>query len=574
MRRFRRFLLFLGVLLSCADVVWAVSIPDAGRIFREQKELAPRVPEQLAPPEGEEEERQEVSEDGPRVLVKGFRFTGFDGIVDEAALQGLVKEAVGKEQSLADLRRLTRRVAAYLREKNFLLARAYLPRQDVTEGIVEIAVIAGRSEGEATILPDGSRRLRDSVLRGLIGAGVRPGEPLRGDDLERAVLLMNDIPGISARGILEQGDTPGTTRVLIEAVEGPLFGGNASVDNFGNRYTGALRGATQIVFNDALGLGDELRLGVTGAEDFYSGAVSYSLPVGSSGLRAGVGYSGLYYELGKEFSALDADGRADALSFSLHYPLVRTRAFSFWQGFTYAYRDLEDRIENDVVRDHELSLATFEWIVSASDRFGGGGLTSARVGFTVGGLKLGIDADAAADAAGPGSEGRFSKFTYSFSRLQRLTNHLTAFGALNGQFASQNLDSSEKFILGGPTAVRAYPVGEAAGDEGHSLTLELRYDLPVTPRWSDIQLVTFFDAGNITLYADPWNNAVISATGENDYWLYGGGFGVNLGKAGRYALRTSFAHTLGNNPGRSLEGNNADGKDGDSRAWVQGVVWF
>jgi len=574
MLRFGRFILFLGVLLSCADVVWAVSIPDAGRIFREQKELAPQLPERLPPSEGEEDEGQKVSDDGARVLVKGFRFTGIDGLADEAALQELVKEAVDKEQSLADLQQLARRVATYLREKNFLLARAYLPEQDVTEGIVEIAVIAGRVEGEATLLPDPTRRLRDSVLSGFVNAGIQPGEPLRGDGLERSILLINDIPGLSARGVLERGDTPGTTRVLIEAVEGPLFGGNASVDNFGNRYTGTLRGTTQVTLNDALGLGDELRLGVTGAEDFYSGAVNFALPIGSSGLRAGVGYSALYYELGKEFSALDADGRADSLSLSLQYPFVRTRAFSFWQGFTYAYRDLEDRIDRDVVRDHELHLATFEWTLSASDRFGGGGLTSARAGFTIGGLKLGIGADAAADAAGPDSEGRFSKFTYSFSRLQRLTNQLTAFGALNGQFASQNLDSSEKFILGGPTAVRAYPVGEAAGDEGHSLTLELRYDLPVMSRWSDIQLVTFFDAGNITFYADPWNNAVISATGENDYWLYGGGFGVNLGKVGRYALRTSFAHTLGNNPGRSLDGNNADGKDGDSRAWVQGVVWF
>lgn len=574
MLRFWRFLLFLGVLFLWADVVWAVSIPDAGRIFREQKELAPRLPERITQPEAEEEERQRVSEDGSKVLVKGFRFTGLDGIADEAALQELVKEAVGKEQSLDDLRRLARRVVVHLREKNFLLARAYLPEQDVTEGIVEIAVIAGRVEGEANILSDGSRRLRDSVLRGLADAGVRSGEPLRGDAMERVILLMNDLPGISARGILERGNSPGTTRVLIEAVEGPLFGGNVAVDNFGNRFTGALRGATQIAFNDALGLGDELRLGLTGAENFYSGAVGYTLPIGSSGLRARVGYSGLYYELGKEFSVLDADGRTDSLSLGMQYPFARTRAFSFWQGFTYVYRDLEDRIDKDVVRDHELHLATFEWLVSASDRFGGGGLTSARAGFTVGGLKLGIAADAAADAAGPDSEGRFSKFTYSLSRLQRLTNRLTAFGALNGQFASQNLDSSEKFILGGPTAVRAYPVGEAAGDEGHSLTLELRYELPVTPRWTDIQLVTFFDAGNITLYADPWENAVISATGENDYWLYGGGCGVNLGKAGRYAMRTSFAHTFGNNPGRSIEGNNADGKDGDSRVWVQGVVWF
>ena len=45
---------------------------------------------------------------------------------------------------------------------------------------------------------------------------------------------------------------------------------------------------------------------------------------------------------------------------------------------------------------------------------------------------------------------------------------------MRGQLAFDNLDSSEKMELGGAYGVRAYPEGEAFGDEGYIATAEAR----------------------------------------------------------------------------------------------------
>jgi hemolysin activation/secretion protein len=88
--------------------------------------------------------------------------------------------------------------------------------------------------------------------------------------------------------------------------------------------------------------------------------------------------------------------------------------------------------------------------------------------------------------------------------------------ALAGQQASKNLDSSEKFSLGGPTNVRAYPTGEASGDEGWRGTLELRHSLAAS-----VQGVLFYDFGSVKINKTPF--AILA----NDRQLAGAGFGVN-----------------------------------------------
>lgn len=106
------------------------------------------------------------------------------------------------------------------------------------------------------------------------------------------------------------------------------------------------------------------------------------------------------------------------------------------------------------------------------------------------------------------------------------------------------------------------------------MTLEARYDLPYKTSLGDVQLIGFYDAGKIRLHHETWTNSVVSATGENDYWLKGGGLGLNLSKAGRYAARASWSHTIDDNPGRSTSGRNADGQKDDSRFWLQMIVWL
>jgi hemolysin activation/secretion protein len=565
---FVSFFLFSGI---------AFAQPDAGTLLQEQRQLGPSLPDRLPAEEKREIVQPPLTDTGVKVLVKGFRFTGrFEGMATEAELQELVKGSVGKELGFAELQQLAGHVTNYLREKKgFLLARAYLPKQDVTEGVIEIAVMAGRIDGKVSISVKPPSRIRPSLLQGIADRAVPADSPARMEQIERSVLLMNDLPGVNAQASLEPGDAPGTTRLVVNAAEGRLVHGVLSGDNYGDRYTGAWRGTGQVALYDPTGFGDHLSLSFTGAAHMLQGRAAYAIPLGTTGLTGNLSYTHLSYELGEELAVLKAKGRADTMSAGLSYPLLRTRSASLWTGAGFEYLLLGDEANDAKTRDRKLSVGNVTLTGSFYDGFGGGGLTNANVVIHGGNVDLsGLETNKIADAAGPKTDGGFARGTYSLARLQRITRLLALFGSVRGQLSSGNLDSSQKFILGGPAGVRAYPVGEASGDEGHAGAVEARLEFPFMPAWAATQLVGFFDAGWVKLHRDLWTGAITNATGRNDYPLYGGGAGVNVGKPGLYSLRASYAHKVGLNEGRNVSGNDGDNRRDDGRFWLQLLIWL
>jgi hemolysin activation/secretion protein len=167
------------------------------------------------------------------------------------------------------------------------------------------------------------------------------------------------------------------------------------------------------------------------------------------------------------------------------------------------------------------------------------------------------------DAATARSNGRYDKLGLNVTRLQRLTESLSLYGALQGQLATQNLDVSEKIGLGGANAVRAYPEGEAYIDQGYVLNVEARLALPkpfvrMVGEW---QLVGFVDSGTGSANKDPWS------AGRNRRTLSGGGLGVNWFDARRFLVKAYYAHTLG-----AAAATSAPDKDG--RFWINAVKYF
>jgi len=228
----------LSLFIFCAT---AFAQPDAGTLLQEQRQLTPSLPDRLPTEEKREIVKPPLADTGIKVLVKGFRFTGhYETMTTEGELQSLVSGSVGKELRFAELQQLAAQVTNYLREKKgFLLARAYLPKQDITEGIIEIAIMDGRIDGNVRINLKEPSRIRPGLLQGMADRAVPGNAPVRMEQVERTVLLMNDLPGINAQASLEPGSAPGTTRLVINAAEGRLFHGVLSADNYGDRYTGA-----------------------------------------------------------------------------------------------------------------------------------------------------------------------------------------------------------------------------------------------------------------------------------------------------------------------------------------------
>ena len=140
-------------------------------------------------------------------------------------------------------------------------------------------------------------------------------------------------------------------------------------------------------------------------------------------------------------------------------------------------------------------------------------------------------------------------------RLQRLSDRFSLYTQLQGQWADGNLDSSEKISLGGAYGVRAYPQGEASGDQGWLANLELRYAL--TDAW---QLSTFVDHGEVRLNKDAWSN------GENHRSLSAAGVGARWAAYG-WQVNAVAAWKLGNDDPQS-------DVDRSPRVWAQVVRFF
>ena len=94
--------------------------------------------------------------------------------------------------------------------------------------------------------------------------------------------------------------------------------------------------------------------------------------------------------------------------------------------------------------------------------------------------------------------GKFTKGNANITAVQALGHSVDILFKGQGQMASKNLDSSERFYLGGAQGVRAYPQGEASGDQGILGTAELRYHTPVR----GLTLSCYLDGGEVRLQND------------------------------------------------------------------------
>lgn len=549
--------------------------PDAGSVFRDNSPDKKTLPDKL-PSADKKSVPPPTAVAGSGVVVKGFKFSGNDGIATEPELMGQVDKFVNKKLDISGLRWITSAITTYLRtEKGYLLARAYLPEQDVTDGIITIAIVSGKTDKNAGIRLNGDTRIKPSILQGIADKAVPSGNPALLEGIERSVLLIRDLPGIEANASIEPGSEPGTSHVVINVSEGPLLRGSLSGDNYGDRYTGTYRATGRAAIMDPFGVGYRFDLSYTKADNLDLWHAGYSLPVGPSGLLLNTSYTGLSYKLGKEFTNLRVKGEADSLSVDMSYPVIRSRRTTVRAGAGIEGLFLEDKANNVKTSDRDIFDISAFVTGNFYDTFLGAGINSFSFSIIRGDTDLsGLSSYEALDASGPGTSGSSIRARYSFARLQRITGTVSLYSSLRGQFASDNLDSSRKFILGGPDGVRAYPIGEAAGDEGHLFTLEARYDIPFMPLWARASLAGFFDAGYIRLHKDPWPGSILNISNSNSYTLSSAGMGVNALIKKRYELNISYAHKIGSNDGAGIDGTNADNLDDSYRFWLDLNIRF
>lgn len=547
---FRLLLLPLAVALLALPA-YAAPQPDAG-VLLEGLKPAPPLPARDTSALPQNPARPVLKMDtGIGIAVKTFRITGARAF-PEAELLTLLDDARGQSLTLAQLQALAERITRHYREAGYLLARAYLPAQDIRDGEVEIAILEGRL---SRLRIDNTAPLADERVASAL-AGISEGETVDGAALERRLLLLNDLPGVEVKSTLRPGASVGTTDLDIRlSARAPLYG-SVELDNYGNRYTGTTRLGAGLTWASPAGLGDSLRLRALAAEGMAYGRLAWQLPVGGAGTQVGAAWSEMRYELGKDFARLEAHGSARISSLYLVHPFLRTRLANVNGQLSYDRKDIDDSIDfTRTITSKTVDVWTLGLSGDRVDGFGGGATSAWSVSYTAGRLAL-DPANKIMDSVGHHTTGDYAKGNLSLMRLQRLAGDFAVHASLQAQWAGKNLDTSEKMSLGGPLAVRAYPQGEAPADDAWLANLELRYRL--APDW---QAGIFYDAARGRLNHRPL------ATDSNNYRRLGGaGLGLSFERPGDLSLRLSVAW-------RDDAAPTSD-SDRSPRAWLQAIKYF
>ncbi len=552
-------------LLPLAQLLSAVALaqtpPDAGSLLQQQRQATPPLP----PPPRSDTPRltqpQELSlGGGQQVKVLRFELQG-NRLIDSATLQATLSLYRGRTLGLSDLQRAAAAVAEAYTQAGWL-ARVYLPPQDITEGVILLQVEEARF---GTVRIDkGAAGLRFDSARAaaMIGAQQAGGAPLRLPALDRSLMLLGDLPGVNSAGSLVAGSQPGETDLLLKLSDGSLMMGDGSVDNAGSPSTGAYRLNAGLSLSGLLGLGDALTGNLSHTEGSDYGRMAGSAPMGSHGWRVGTSASTMRYRLvGADFAALNAKGESSTWALDAVFAALRTRERNLSVQFSFERKRFRNQANGTVGSDYQSCTASAGLSGNLFDELGGGGANAAGLILSQGSLDLNGSPSFAADAAGPKTHGGFTKLRYGFSRQQMLTGKLSAFAAIAGQTSVRNLDSSEKFFLGGAQAVRAYPASEAGGARGQIINLELRAQLPV-----DLRGVVFYDWGRVKINVD---NDFPGAPKINQATLQGAGLGLSWTGPRALDLKLTVSTRIGSNPLANAAGLDQDGTLQRTRVWLQ-----
>ncbi|MDN3578973.1 ShlB/FhaC/HecB family hemolysin secretion/activation protein [Chitinimonas viridis] len=535
-----------------------VALPSPGSVERSLKrpEAAPRPPAEVL--FRRDDGASEHDPKGRRFRVNGFDFRG-NKVISEFRLKRVLERFLDRELNLYDLGRAADAVSEHYQQAGYPLARALVPAQRVTDGLVRIDVVEGVL-GEVKVAGNSSYGAQFLLE---FGGELPAGQAIAQAPLENKLLLLNDQPGLRARATLVPGKQYGSSDLLIQ-VEEKRFSFDAALTNGARKEIGQTRLDMTANFNNPLGYGDQLSLrAILSERDLLKyGKLSYSLPIGDQGARLSLNHSRVNYDVGGALAPLALQGEVETSELLYSYPLLRSRERDRSLGLGYNYRELQQNALGVTVSRKYLALASLTWRERWFDQDGTAWnwrLTASSNGRRYEPADPGItippvnpnDPPLVIVPPKPGQQ--------NAERL-RLEAYADATAALSKQwdvfvkaqwvYSRNTLPDSDKFDIGGPDSVRAYRPSEMRGDSGEALTLEARRQIALFGRAA--QASVFADYGRVIYKQRGFRN------GSDE--LGAVGVGLTVYPTSNSTVKVEYAHAAMNNYRAD------DGK--------QGRLWF
>lgn len=542
---------------------------DAGTLQKNlELQLTPASPLGLKVPNQRQSEVRLPNAGESVVVVSHFVLTGTN-LIAEADVQAVLKPYLNRPIAFESLQEAAEIVEKLYRARGYLV-HANLPPQKVEEGMVTLLI--NEAKLGAVIIDTSNEESRFGADRAanFIAWGNPQGQALNLKALTRSIALLNETPGLDVSSSLEQGTQDGETTLRLKLQDTPKYSAFVESNNSGSKSNGMAQAVIQTAVNNPRGLGDQIiASGIYSQGSSYTQG-SYFFPVLPNGLRGGISGSALNYQSVSAYQANGAYGDAHTVSANLAYPLIRENEGNVNASARYDRKTYLNKVmaTDSISSSYQISSLNLGLSGIYVDSMWGGAVTNAQINWVLGHLKLSEN--------NPENYGQFTpihyaKLSFSGNRTQTIIPSVSKLLLnISGQLASQNLNSSEQFYLGGPTGVRAYPVAQGGGAQGALTSIEYQHNLPGMVVGS-----VFFDAGTVQQYVRPYANWQGQTNADNSYSLKGVGVAAKWQYMG-VQVSTSVARQLGRNPLFNQQGQalNVDSTSARTRAWLSASYNF
>lgn len=368
-------------------------------------------------------------------------------------------------------------ITRYYRERGFILAKAYIPKQHVRDGIVTITLLLGHlGEVEVKNNRDYSEKIIQRSFRHLLA------KPVTNSSVEESLYLINDLPGLSVSGYFEAGSQVGDTKLNVNVNAERKYAANVRVDNHGSEKTGEFRAYTDFYLNNPLGIGDQLQLGVLGSfnpENSLYGSLRYSLPIYTSLLGFSLGVSNNDFVSATAGVASDSDfeitGKSTVVDGAFRYKLDRTRKEN--RSLVLGFSDIKSEIQYGTLLNAGTEKTvrkvdvTYEFDVLNEHKriLHQGGITFTASDFVKG--------------AEEGQKESLGILSFDYSRLSFVKMPFTEKDSKliirsAAQFSDAALPEVLQFGLAGPTRTRGYAINEFYADDALFIGADLVFSGP------------------------------------------------------------------------------------------------
>ena len=551
------------------SLVTAVSLmaasPTTGDILKQVKPIKVEKVEKVLPTIDDSEYKEPLLvDDTAKILVKSFVFSG-NTVFSSDVLSKLVESSTNKELGINGIKVVASLVTKYYRDNGYFVARAYIPKQNIENGEVEIAIIEG-VYGDTNF--DNSSLVNTENIQGYMNY-LKSGQVISTSTLERQMLVINDLTGVKITNVeVMPGGKIGTSDFKLSVGSTPKYTGYAVLDNYGSVYTGKSRLSLGTTINSVSGIGDSIDINgmISNTQNLKNIRVGYNRPIGYDGLNAGISYSKTNYEIDK-IPSYTSYGTTDTINTFVSYPIIKTKTHTLNTTLSFEHRAMKDT--SGATSSEEESKKNIDALTLTLNDLRNTnigtlpGFLNISAGITYGNVDLKNELARTQDQLLE-SEGGYSKVTLNLEHTQYLIENLNLKSTFKGQKSiNKNLDSSEDISLAGSNGVRAYEDSELSGDKGYGVSFDFIYTLPKIEKLSH----------NVSLFIDharAWTNENTFNTDDNTRTINAVGIGYGL-SYDMFNLKASFARGFGSD---STPTSEAEFSTSKNKFLVQGMMQF